>query len=44
MDKLKFHILFLDTAPSSELYLTVKNYMTRDGLSRVLVDDQFNIS
>ena len=34
MDKIKFHKEFLDESPSNELTLVIKNYMTRDGLSR----------
>jgi len=34
MDKIKFHKEFLDEEPSNIVTLVIKNYMTRDGLSR----------
>lgn len=40
MDKIKFHKEFLDEAPSEVLTLVIKNYMTRDGLSRRIAQDE----
>jgi hypothetical protein len=34
MDKLLFHKSFKDESPSNTLNLVVKNYMTKDGVSR----------
>ena len=40
MDKIKFHKEFLDEEPSNILTLVIKNYMTRDGLSRRIAQDE----
>ena len=40
MDKIKFHKEFLDEGPSEVLTLVIKNYMTRDGLSRRIAQDE----
>jgi hypothetical protein len=40
MDKIKFHKEFLDEKPSNVLTRVVKNYMTRDGLSRRIAQDE----
>lgn len=40
MDKIKFHKEYLDEGPSDTLTLVIKNYMTKDGLSRRIASDE----
>jgi len=40
MNLIKFHSLYVEEKPSDQLTLTIKNYMTRDGLSRRIIQDK----
>ena len=41
LSMIKFHDIFLDESPSNTLSVTIKNYMVRDGLSRMITEDPF---